>query len=300
LAELISIPHNLKWDVGSNIKVVRIPHLARDEFQKATRDSYRFYSKKSHYLTFKLESISDVGVLEDLHFRDIGLELDVYTKDDVKQINSIKNSFAAFDKVEIVIHENSDSLYEDIKILLEEKNVFIRLSFELLKSMDEKSLNNFYEKIAFTPDLLSKIYPFISIVRFAHIQKSGRAKGMKRTLWRFMQEEAGLFYYVDSNGKIGPSKRLLDKGLSYGTIENSVEDLKESALYKELNSIDEEIFFTYDKCSMCESYDMCNAMLKFGDLDYDCSAMKNIITSIKSEIEDIESVQKVEFVEEGA
>lgn len=298
MAELVSIPHNLEWDIGSNIKVIRIPHLKREEFQKATRDSYKYYSRKSHYVTFSLESITDIEILKDFHFRDIGLELDVYSQDDIKLIDSVKSYFTAFDKVEIVLH-SSDNLYNDVKSLLGEKNVFIRLSFDLLKSLDEKSLNDFYEKIAFNPDTLSQVYPFIGLVRFVHIQKSGRAQSMKRTLWRFMQEEAGLFYYVDSNGKVGPSKRLLDKGLSYGTIEDSLEDIKESELFKELNSIDEEIFFTYDKCSMCESYDMCQAMLKFGDLDYDCTPMKNIIALFKSEIEDIEGVQKVEVVEEG-
>ena len=289
MVELINVPYSLRWNQKSRQKVIRVPALDKEEFKKATRESFLFYKKNSQYLTFELDMIDNVDFLASLNFRKTALILHAFTKYDIEAIVSLQSKFKAFDKVEIILHKNVDDIVKNIEKLIFDDNIYVRFSVEFLKELSSSELKKAYEDIAFNPDVLSHVYPFVSLVRYFDLQAHSRDK-VDRTLWRFMQEEVGLFYYVTSDGKCSVSKRFADKSMYFGTIEDSIEKMKESEFYKSLDSVDEEIFFTYDKCAVCEEYKVCGALPVYDDMQFDCSAVVNLLKDFKNDLEDIMGV----------
>ena len=125
-----------------------------------------------------------------------------------------------------------------------------------------EKLISIYEYYLFEPSVTTHVEPFRTIINEINRNK----RNPNHTLWDTNFERIDNYYYINKNGDISISERLLKQGIKFGNIndisKNEFEKcIKETEHFKNLESYWNDLFRTKSKCSYCKWYNICEGLI---------------------------------------
>lgn len=228
---------------------------------------------------------------------------------DCKTIERIRNyEFFARYNVRLYVTENDIAfIQKTIRQLRNQKIIFylepqknvkrlINILCELKKPYhlkttvgeDETILPDVIDYFFYNRLLSSQITPFDVLIR-------NEIKGRGFTLWDTEYEKVGKNFYISDTGTVSASKRLLDNDVRFGSVDNTWNEIIESAQYCALADFKNSLFKRDADCVYCSYYNMCEGFFKAADMTQSCDVWQKGFAKIKSEVKKMKSLVEDEY-----
>jgi len=275
----IDLPSNIKLDVESDVKVIRVENFNNIVSFKSMMDkAINFYSRNTKVLYFYLSDFSLLKTLNNLRYKDLNIIFDINIKN-IKLLKEYKDIIRNFNLSAIL--DSGVKPHEIVSVVkfLSFLGVKSIITFDLFKNIDEKEMKHITKEIVLNPDFVKDVEPFYGFVRYIYEKKS--KKEIDETLWDSFKEKPEEFFYLTSDGYVTLSKRWDKRSRYFYNIQEPKEKRHSSEFYKELDSYEQNLFFKNLECAMCESFEYCGAYLKFEDSSFDCTPFKTMLKSIE-------------------
>jgi len=219
----------------------------------------------------------------------IEIEDDIFIETDIiKKLHGIRVKIRSSDKV-FGIGKNLEIYRKTIPVftaipdsrLLKIINYLTALGFQVHIDMttppsDFKILEKTLEFYLYNPLLKTPIEPFHSLLKTLN-------RGGGYNLWDTEYERNGANIYIDDKSRVSLSSRWLNKGYSYGKLEDSWDTLSGSELYNKLSNFKEELFRKKSDCIFCDHLDICGGFLKAVDNTWPCESWIEIFNVLRNE-----------------
>ena len=126
----------------------------------------------------------------------------------------------------------------------------VPVSLLVTEGWSEEVLRRLLDYFLHSPALDVEIEPF-----FAMSQCIGASE--HRTLWDLSDEVLGTNWFIDEDGRVSLSKRWANAGEYFGHMDDPVETLRESDLWRRLGVLKRETFTEQKECAFCKHYPFC-------------------------------------------
>jgi len=285
----IDLPQNIKLDVPSYAKVIRVSKANNIVSFKSMMDkSIRFYSKNTKVLYFYLSDLSILKTLDNLRYRGLNIIFDVNVKN-ITLLKEYKDILKNFNLTAILDSSVRPQEIVSVVEFLSMLGIKSSITFDLFKTIDNKEMKNITKKIVLNPNLVKDVEPFYSFVNYIYEKKI--KKDITRTLWQTFKDQLDEFSYVTNDGFVTLSKRWDKRSKYLYNLEEPKEKRHTSEFYKKIDSYEQNLFFKNLECAMCESFEYCGAYLKFEDGGFDCTSFQTMLKDIEENF-DIFKVSK--------
>jgi hypothetical protein len=111
------------------------------------------------------------------------------------------------------------------------------------------------------------------------------------TLWDLEGEDARTNIYIGDGGEISLGKRWVDKALTYGTIDDSWDQLRASTLYSSLVAFRTDVFRRRSQCIFCAHFELCAGFLRAAEDDWPCEPWQRAFTMLGEAIQKAAQLQ---------
>jgi radical SAM protein with 4Fe4S-binding SPASM domain len=145
----------------------------------------------------------------------------------------------------------------------------VRLEFGT--DYDEAVLSGLLDHFLHTPTLRVPIEPFFTL--------AGAIGGQRRlTLWQIFDNLAGQCLFVDAQQRVSVSRRHAQQGVFLGKVGDSIEAMRESAAWRQVEAYAERIFIEQTPCAFCEHYRYCGGIWRAtSDADTACLTWRRVM-----------------------
>lgn len=127
----------------------------------------------------------------------------------------------------------------------------VRLEFGT--DYDEAVLSGLLDHFLHTPTLRVPIEPFFTL--------AGAIGGQRRlTLWQIFDNLAGRCLFVDAQQRVSVSRWHAQQGVFLGKFGDSIEAMRESAAWRQVEAYAERVFIEQTPCAFCEHYRYCGGI----------------------------------------
>ena len=274
----INLPVELKLDVESNSKVVRVDSLKNIvSFKSQIDKTIGFYSRNTKVLYFYLSDFSLLKTLNNLRYKNLNIIFDINIKN-ITLLKEYKEFIRNFNLTAILDSGVKPQEIVSVVKFLSFLSVKSFITYDLFKTIDKKEMKNITKEIVLNPEFVKDVEPFFSFVNYVYKKKI--KKEIDESLWSSFKDKLEEFLYITSDGFVTVSKRWDKRSRYLYNLDESKERRYESELYKELDSYEQNLFFKNLECAMCESFEYCGAYLKFEDGKYNCTPFQTLLKEI--------------------
>lgn len=145
----------------------------------------------------------------------------------------------------------------------------VRLEFSI--DYDESVLLRLLDHFLHTPTLQVPIEPFYSLA--GAIGRHGKV-----TLWQLFDGSPGRCLFVDRQRSVSLSRWWAERGAFLGTVDDTPDAFKESALWKKMHDFADHFFITQTPCAFCEHYPYCGGIWRaMSELDVPCHTWQRVM-----------------------
>lgn len=135
------------------------------------------------------------------------------------------------------------------------------------------------------PLLAVPVEPFHDLLRTA-------SRGRGSDLWEIERENVCSNMFLVDSGEVTLSRRWYEKGLCYGSQDDSWEDIVGSELYATLSNFKVELFRRKNECVFCRHLDLCGGFFRAVDPRWPCGAWQRIFGILREEERRAKELQK--------
>jgi hypothetical protein len=122
-----------------------------------------------------------------------------------------------------------------------------------------------------------------------------------RGLWSTELESVKTNFYVSDKGEVSLSRRWIENGMKYGTLNDSVKDFMISGLYIKLATLKEEMFRSTSPCVFCKHFNVCKGFFRAIDPEWSCDIWKEAFSILQGAVREGEDIlRKIDQQKEQA
>jgi radical SAM protein with 4Fe4S-binding SPASM domain len=280
VVEQISIPEGLNWSCSARQQIIRI--RADDDLRVDLPDRLDSFLKPGQMKgrTELVLEFSAPSMLEG--FRKIRWrrpKVRVLVSDD--QLGEIHRCRAQFNAVcpTLVLDQSKSSLPRSIQFLAS-LNLPIEVNASVFMDQNEKSLLDLAERLLFSPFVKTPVQPFFGLLQ--SVMAAGTSVPI--TLWNTCKEDVGQNYFITKDGKITLSKRWADENRFFGDISNTIDEIRSSNFFRELNSIKKVGSTISSECLDCCAFKFCSGYLRALNSTHDCTPFMSLYEFMRSHV----------------
>jgi len=259
---IVNIPAGALPD-GQNFVSVRLDAGSRD-----IPNSKKIYGERLLNFEITNGSYNDPFLLESLE----GMRVRIHIGNDLSGIGAHVNNLGEMQPV-FVISPDRDAVR---KInFLTAFNFPVRIDTSVPPET-ENSLEKALDFYLHNPLLTVPVEPFHTL-----LQTLGKSRGFN--LWDIEMERVNVNFFINNSGKITLSSRWNDKGLYYGGIDESWDEIANSETFRILSSFKEMLFQKKSLCIFCSHFHPCEGFFRAVDSEWPCDAWKKVFSILVKE-----------------
>jgi len=200
----INLPVELKLDVESNSKVVRVDSLKNIvSFKSQIDKTIGFYSRNTKVLYFYLSDFSLLKTLNNLRYKNLNIIFDINIKN-ITLLKEYKEFIRNFNLTAILDSGVKPQEIVSVVKFLSFLSVKSFITYDLFKTIDKKEMKNITKEIVLNPEFVKDVEPFFSFVNYVYKKKI--KKEIDESLWSSFKDKLEEFLYITSDGFVTVSK----------------------------------------------------------------------------------------------
>ena len=238
-----------------------------------------FYGKRLFNLEIEGELINDINLIRAIESNRVRVKLG-----DIDILEVEGRLIEALQKVRAqpVFEINPDkNLLKNINFLTS-LNILVHINMSY-PVQDDKVLLQTVDFYLHNPMLRIPIEPLHSLL-------VTMSRGRGRRLWNTELESVKTNFFVSDQGEVSLSKRWIENGMKYGTLDDSVNDFMKSELYNKLAMLRENMFRSKSPCAFCRHLDVCKGFLRAIDPEWPCDIWKKVFSILQSTVREGEDL----------
>ncbi len=183
--------------------------------------------------------------------------------------------------VSVLVAPDDPDLYDKL-LVGESLSLNMRVDIGDPDAMDLAALNNLVTYVLVnSASRQVRIEPIMAMMRTA-------GGGDRRTLWDQAREDVRHNMWVNDDGRVSLSARLLDSH-TYTTVDKlAATDFGKTDPFVRLDEYQEKQFREQTECSSCQAFPLCGGWLRYADPDYDCEVWQLVLNALAEAVGDRE------------